>query len=98
MLIRLLGVMLVVVFALSISSVAFAQEKKEMGKKMEKGEMALKSVSCDPACGFKVQSHDGKEITAIVIAHAKNAHNKDLTTNDVEGMMKTVSAKKSKTM
>jgi len=97
MLTKLLGVMLVVVFALSISSVAFSQEKKEMGKKADKGEMALKSVSCDPACGFMIQSHNEKEISEVVIAHAKNAHNKDVKAEDVKAMMKTVSAKKSKT-
>jgi len=91
MLTRLLGVMLVVVFALSIVSVASAQEKKVTGKKSE-----LKSVTCDPACGFMVRSHDEKEITAIVIAHAKSAHNKDVTADDVKSMMKTVSPKKSK--
>ena len=98
MLKKLLGVMLVVVLALSVVSIASAQDKKEMGNRMEKGEMTLKTVSCDPACGFKVTSHDEKELTDIVIGHAKHAHNKDVTATDVKGMMKTPSAKKSKTM
>jgi predicted small metal-binding protein len=92
MLPRLLGVMLVVVFALSIVSVASAQDKKMAAKKSE-----LKSVSCDPACGFMVRSHDEKELTSIVITHAKSAHNKDVTADDVKAMMKTASPKKSKT-
>ncbi len=94
MLTRPLGVMLVVVFALSIVSVASAQKKKAME---EKPTMALKSVTCDPACGFMIQSRNEKEITEVVIAHAKCAHNKDVTAEDVKAMMKTVSAKKSKT-
>jgi predicted small metal-binding protein len=96
MLKKTLGAMLVVILALSIMSVASAQEKKTMGKKTEKTEMALKSVSCDPACGFMVQSHDEKELTSIVIAHAKSAHHKDLTADDVKGMMKSASEKKMK--
>ena len=84
----------VVVFAPSIVSVASAQEKKARGKKTG---TALESVTCDPACGFMVQGHDEKEVTVIVIAHAKSAHNKDLTAENVKPMMKTVPAKKSKT-
>jgi predicted small metal-binding protein len=97
MLTRLLGVLLIVVFTLSTVSVASAQAKKEMGKAADKAEMVVKSVTCDPACGFKVQSHDEKELTSIVISHAKHAHNKDVTAEDVKGMMKTVSPKKPKT-
>jgi predicted small metal-binding protein len=93
MLKKLLGVMLVLVLALSIVSIASAQNKKAV----ETPTMALKSVTCDPACGFMIQSRNEKEITEVVIAHAKSAHNKDLKAEDVKAMMKTVSAKKSKT-
>ncbi|MEK6571795.1 MAG: DUF1059 domain-containing protein [Bacteroidota bacterium] len=84
---KLLFVALAIVLAFSISSLAFAQEKME-GKKEAKHE--LKSVSCDPTCGFMVRSHDEKELTSIVINHAKAAHDKDLTDKDVKGMMKPV--------
>jgi len=61
----------------------------------------LTSCRCDvydgAACGFKVRSHDEKELTDIVIAHAKSAHNKDVTASDVKAMMKIASPKKSKT-
>ncbi len=60
------------------------------------GMTKLKSVSCDPACGFKVQSHDEQELTDIVIAHAKKAHNADITAKDVKAKMKTVSVKSEK--
>jgi predicted small metal-binding protein len=48
----------------------------------------LKSVSCDPTCGFMVRSHDEKELTGIVIEHAKKAHNMNMTESQVKGMMK----------
>jgi predicted small metal-binding protein len=90
---RLFVAMLVVVLAVSISSVAFAQATKSSDKKAE---VTLKSVSCDPQCGFMVQSHDEKELTDIVVAHAKSAHNMDVKAEDVKGKMKTVSAKRAK--
>lgn len=60
----------------------------------------LKSVSCDPECGFLVRSHDEKELSAIVIEHAKTHHDKVITEKDVKGIMKsehvTVPEKKKK--
>jgi predicted small metal-binding protein len=84
---------LLVLFALMVSSVAVGQEMKKEGEKKE-GKEVLKSVSCAPECGFMVQSHDEKELTDIVIKHAKSAHNKDLTEADVTGMMKPVKVEK----
>ncbi len=49
---------------------------------------ALKSVSCDPSCGFSVKSHDEKEIVSFVQAHSKMHHNKDVSEADVKKMMK----------
>lgn len=67
--------------------------KPEMAKpEMGKGEMskaAMYTVTCDPACGFMVRSHDQKEVVDITIKHAKRAHNKKVTEKDVKGMMKT---------
>jgi predicted small metal-binding protein len=92
---RLMIPVLLVLFAFTVSSVAVAQEaKKEGAKKTEK--QVLKQVTCDPSCGFMVRSHDEKELAQIVIAHAKNAHNKDLTETDVKAIMKTVKMEKKK--
>lgn len=96
---RVLAGIAAVVLALSLSSLTYAQDgtkmegKKEMKKEMHQG---LKSVSCAPECGFKVRSHDEKELTSIVMNHAKMAHNKDLKDADVKAMMKTESPKKEK--
>jgi len=48
----------------------------------------LKSVTCDPACGFSVKSHDESELVSIVQMHAKKHHDKDLSEADVKKMMK----------
>lgn len=64
-------------------------EKMEQMQKMEQmGKEGLMSVSCDPACGFRVTSHDQAEITSMVKDHAKNHHQKVLSDADVKGMMK----------
>lgn len=52
----------------------------------------LKKVSCDPVCGFEVQSHDEKELVGIVVKHAKHAHDKTLSESEAEDMMVAVSA------
>jgi predicted small metal-binding protein len=57
------------------------REAKTMAEK-------LKEVECDPKCGFKVRSHDEKEILAIAIEHGKKAHNMTITEQDVRGMLK----------
>ncbi len=90
---RILLATLVVALAVSFSSVASAQG---MQKGAKKETMTLKSVTCDPQCGFMVQSHDENELTDIVIAHAKKAHNMDITAADVKAKMKMVSAKSTK--
>lgn len=46
----------------------------------------LKKVSCDPMCGFTIQSHDEEEVVDMVKTHGKKAHNMDLKREDV--MMK----------
>ena len=90
MLQKLVVLVLVVLFSVAIVAPTFAQGAKQEAK-MEpmKSKMGLKSVSCDPACGFMCRSHDEKELTAIIKAHAKKAHNKDLTDKQVKDMMKT---------
>lgn len=50
----------------------------------------LMSVSCDPMCGFKVQSHDMDELRSIVKAHVMEKHGKSLTDEEINGMMNPV--------
>lgn len=50
----------------------------------------LKSVSCDPVCGFKIQSHDEKELIEMVKTHAKNIHNIETTEEEVRAKMESV--------
>ena len=96
------------VLTVSFTTVAFTQgemkqetmKKDDMKKdEMKKGDMdkemsmgPLKSVTCDPACGFMVRSHSEKEIITMVKAHAKRMHNKVVTDKDVKAMMKTEEA------
>ena len=99
---------LAVVLILSFSSVTYAQgemkqetvKKDEMKKEeMKKGDMEkemamgpLKSVTCDPACGFMVRSHSEKELISMVKMHAKKVHNKTVTDKEIRAMMKTEEA------
>jgi len=69
-------------------------KKGNMDKEMSMG--PLKSVACDPSCGFMVQSHNEKELISMVKMHAKKMHNKVLTDKDVKAMMKTVEPPASK--
>jgi predicted small metal-binding protein len=50
----------------------------------------LMKVTCDPQCGFMVQSHDKKELIGIVKNHVKNMHKKNITDEDVMKMAKKV--------
>jgi len=75
-------------FALSLSSFALAQEAAKKEMKKDQLMETMKSVSCDPACGFSIRSHDEKEIVDIVKGHAKKHHNMDMTDEKVKEMMK----------
>jgi predicted small metal-binding protein len=88
----LFAAVLAVVLTLSFTT-TFSQDamKKDAMKKdamMKEAKPALKSVSCDPDCGFMVRSHDENEIISLVKEHAKKQHNKDVTDKDVMAMMK----------
>lgn len=51
----------------------------------------LKSISCDPMCGFMVQSHDEKEVLDLAMTHAKKVHPEmNMTMNQIKGYLKTV--------
>ncbi len=49
----------------------------------------LKSISCDPQCGFMVKSHSEKEVVDIARQHAKSAHKMDMSTAETKKMVKT---------
>jgi len=51
----------------------------------------LRQISCDPACGFMVQSHDETEVLKMAREHAKKNH-KELKVTDagLKKMMKLV--------
>ena len=34
----------------------------------------LKSISCDPMCGFMIQSHDEQEVLDTAMRHVKKVH------------------------
>lgn len=34
----------------------------------------LKKISCDPMCGFSVQSHNDNEVIDMAMVHVKNMH------------------------
>jgi len=48
----------------------------------------LKKIECDPVCGFKVQSHDEKELMEIGIQHAKKFHNMTVSVEEAKKMIK----------
>ena len=50
----------------------------------------LKQISCDPMCGFKVQSHDESELIQIAKKHTHDKHNKDYSTDEIKKFMKDV--------
>ena len=48
----------------------------------------LKSIECEPACGFMVRSHDEAEVLNIAKKHAKERHKMDASDKDLKAMMK----------
>jgi predicted small metal-binding protein len=52
---------------------------------------SLKRISCDPTCGFMVQSHDEKEVVDIATKHVHQAHpDMKVSRDDVKSRMKMV--------
>ena len=90
-------VMILFVLLLALSVVSFAQDTKKEMKKDDKMSMTkdeskvgpLKSITCDPACGFAVKSHDEAELMSMGKAHAKKHHNKAYSDKEMKAMMKT---------
>lgn len=91
------GGLLILALFLSLSAIAQDKPRQKEEKKSDKMEMTkseaamgpLKSVTCDPACGFMVRSHNEKELISMVKTHAKKMHNKTMTDKEIKGMMKT---------
>ena len=50
----------------------------------------LKSISCDPICGFSVTSHNEKELLGIAKKHTKAVHKMDMPNTEIKKLMKTV--------
>lgn len=106
---RIFTAMFVVAIALSFTVVASAQEKQDVKDKavqekamQEKADQMhmehMKTVSCDPTCGFRVTSHDEAELVDIVKTHAKKKHAKEMSEADVKGMMKSPGEMREKRM
>ncbi len=101
---RTLAAILVLMLAVFFSTITFAQDAAKQEEKPEahKTEMAkgekemgpLKSVSCDPKCGFMCRSHNEKELISIVKNHAKKMHKMEMTDAQVKAMIKTEEATK----
>jgi len=48
----------------------------------------LKSISCDPTCGFMVRSHDEKEVMDLAKQHVKKVHHMKTTDKELKAMVK----------
>lgn len=72
---------LVLIIACSVTALSQDTPKKD--------KQVVKKVECDPVCGFMVRSHDDKELSDIVMTHAKKAHKMNLTNKEIMGMAKT---------
>ena len=84
----------VTLLVLSIASLVGAAEKKKKKQASEDSAAAATAqpmyvAGCPDPCTFQVQSHDKKEVVAILQQHAKTQHNMDLSEKDAEAMVKT---------
>lgn len=62
--------------------------KDQGGSNMEQ---ELKRISCDPLCGFSVQSHDENEVLEIAKNHVRNTHpDKNYTDEEYRSRLQTV--------
>ncbi len=56
-----------------------------------KMENKLMKITCDPMCGFAVQSHKESELIDMAMTHVKNNHpDNNYSKDDVKGMIKKV--------
>lgn len=47
----------------------------------------LKTISCDPACGFMIRSEDEQEVLDTARKHVKNKHNMEVSDEDLRKRM-----------
>ena len=47
----------------------------------------VKKISCDPSCGFAVQSHDEDEVIEDAKKHMKMMHDQDVSDAEAKKMM-----------
>ena len=93
---KLFAVIITIILAISFSALVHPQDnsKKKDDKmtitKEEKMAGPLKSISCDPGCGFSIQSRDEKEVLSVTKNHVKKVHHMDITEKKAREMMKIV--------
>jgi predicted small metal-binding protein len=70
---------------LTIAAYVFPKGREEV-KIMEK---KLKSITCDPMCGFLVRSHDEEELIEMALAHGNKKHPEmKMTKDQIRSMIK----------
>jgi len=72
------------------SSMSKGMMNKDFMSKGMMMEEKLMKVSCAPECGFSMTSHDENELIGMIKAHAKNMHNKKVTSDEVRSMMEMI--------
>jgi predicted small metal-binding protein len=50
----------------------------------------IKKITCDPECGFAVQSHDEPEVLRMASEHVEKVHGKKVPEKELRDMMTTV--------
>jgi len=53
-------------------------------------ENKLMRITCDPVCGFMVQSHNEKEVIDMSKMHMKKIHKQKVTDKEARAMMEEV--------
>ena len=48
----------------------------------------LKSITCYPICGFRVRSHDEREVMDLAKQHVKKTHKMKTTDKELKAMVK----------
>lgn len=51
----------------------------------------LKSIECDPNCGFMIRSHDEGEVINVAKKHSKDKHDKNVSDKEMKNSIKTLS-------
>ncbi|MBI4895603.1 MAG: DUF1059 domain-containing protein [Candidatus Aenigmarchaeota archaeon] len=52
--------------------------------------MVMKSIECNPDCGFMIRSHEQEEVLSVAKIHAKIQHRLNPTFNELKKMMKSI--------